>query len=66
MKFFLSISFCLLACISYSQNEIVKLYDQKPAGTESWSWTEQEQFNKTWQTQVAVSYTHLDVYKRQL
>jgi hypothetical protein len=65
MKFFLSISFCLLACISYSQNEIVKLYDQKPAGTESWSWTEQEQFNKTWQTQVVYNVTDpsLTVFK---
>lgn len=65
MKIGILIFFCFIIGKSFSQNEVINLYQQAPAGSEKWDWTEQEQFNKTWQTQVVYNVTNptLTVFK---
>lgn len=47
-----------ISFVSFSQNEVIKLYDHVPPGSENWNWTEQEQFNKTWQTPIVYNVTN--------
>ena len=65
MRFYLGILFCFLFGTLSTQTEIINLYDQPPTGSENWDWTEQEQFNKTWQTQIVYNVTKptLTVFK---
>lgn len=52
MKFKLLFLFFCIRYIASAQTEVIPLYDGPVPGSEQWNWTESEQFNKTWQTQV--------------
>lgn len=65
MKYTIIVILLFISGIAIAQTEVIRLYDQAPAGSENWNWTEQEQFNKTWQTQVVYNVTNptLTVFK---
>jgi predicted peptidase len=68
MKTSLSFFLCLLVCAStFAQQKVIQLYEGKPPGSESWTWSEAENDSNMWQTKVVynVSKPTLTVFQPQ-
>lgn len=51
-KHMLAFLFLLVSCFSYGQQKVVRLYQGKAPGSESWTWHEQTSDSNAWNTKI--------------